>query len=158
MKLLWLVLLLSNLHNMIVALHSKHLLFAPSSRVLSLRRWALFLSTESQRTLSPGSHVAEMEIKKSRFLGHAQHAENWNEAQAYISQVKSEHPKARHWCYAFQCGVNPVSERCSDDGEPTGTAGSPILGMVYIPKGTCCIYGMLWLDRSYSNSCLFSLY
>lgn len=68
-------------------------------------------------------------MKKSRFLGYAKHAENWNEALAYIEEVKAEHPKGRHWCYGFQCGVNPVSERCSDDGEPTGTAGLPILGM-----------------------------
>jgi hypothetical protein len=100
---------------------------------------AIFMSTQQQpqhagetRTLAPGSHVSEMEIKKSRFLGHAKHVETWEEAQAYINEVKLEHPKARHWCYGFQCGVNPVSERCSDDGEPTGTAGSPILG-------TCCV-------------------
>jgi hypothetical protein len=85
-------------------------------------------STEATRTLAPGSHMSEMEVKKSRFLGHAKHAENWAEAVAYIEEIKAEHPKARHWCYGFQCGVNPVSERCSDDGEPTGTAGLPILG------------------------------
>lgn len=74
--------------------------------------------------------MSELEVKKSRFLGYAKHAENWNEALAYIEEVKAEHPKGRHWCYGFQCGVNPVSERCSDDGEPTGTAGLPILGAI----------------------------
>ena len=85
-------------------------------------------STETIRTLAPGSHVSELEVKKSRFLGYATHAENWDDAITYIEQVKAEHPKARHWCYGFQCGYNPVNERCSDDGEPTGTAGVPILG------------------------------
>lgn len=88
----------------------------------------LYMSSQVQRTLGPGSHVSEMEVKKSRFIGYAQHAETWDEAQDYIEQIRIEHPKARHTCYGFQCGVNPVSERCSDDGEPTGTAGLPILG------------------------------
>ena len=83
---------------------------------------------ETHRTLAPGSHFSEMEVKKSRFLGYAKHVENWSDAQSYIEEIKREHPKGRHWCYAFRAGVNPVSERCSDDGEPTGTAGQPILG------------------------------
>ena len=85
-------------------------------------------STETQRTLGPGSHISEMEVKKSRFIGYAKHVSTWENAQEYIEQVKMEHPKARHWCYGFRGGYNPVSERCSDDGEPTGTAGLPILG------------------------------
>jgi putative IMPACT (imprinted ancient) family translation regulator len=85
-------------------------------------------STEAQRTLAPGSHVSEMEVKKSRFLGYAKHVENWDEAQTYMEEVKAEHPKARHWCYGVRFGVSPVSERSSDDGEPSGTAGQPILG------------------------------
>lgn len=88
----------------------------------------VFMSTKTTKTLSEGPHVSEMEVKKSRFLGYAKHAENWKEATAYIEEVKVLHPKARHWCYGFQCGVDPVSERCSDDGEPAGTAGLPILG------------------------------
>ena len=98
--------------------------FSPAIRTTS----TIFSSTDASRTLAPGSHTSEMEVKKSRFLGYAKHAENWNEALAYIEEVKAEHPKGRHWCYGFQCGMNPVSERCSDDGEPTGTAGVPILG------------------------------
>lgn len=74
--------------------------------------------------------MSEMEVKKSRFLGYATHADNWDDATTYLEQVKAEHPKARHWCYGFQCGYNPVHQRCSDDGEPTGTAGAPILGAI----------------------------
>lgn len=70
-----------------------------------------------------------MEVKKSRFLGYATKAETWDEAKEYIDWIKLEHPKARHWCYGFQCGFNPVQERSNDDGEPQGTAGTPILGM-----------------------------
>lgn len=84
----------------------------------------------TQQTLAPGSHMSEMEIKKSRFLGYAQHADSWQAAQDYIAEIKQLHPKARHWCVGFRCGVNPVQERSSDDGEPQGTAGAPILGAI----------------------------
>jgi putative IMPACT (imprinted ancient) family translation regulator len=124
MKLISLVILIGV--KMIVAFQSKSLVFPRTLR--SPFRSISLMSTDTTRTLAPGSHVSEMEVKKSRFLGYAQHAENWDQAQAYIQQVKAEHPKGRHWCYAVQHGVNPVSERCSDDGEPTGTAGVPILG------------------------------
>ena len=83
---------------------------------------------EGTRTLSPGLHVSETMVKKSRFVAYARHVATWEEAQACIEDIRSEHPKARHWCYGFRCGFDPVSERCSDDGEPTGTAGTPILG------------------------------
>jgi putative IMPACT (imprinted ancient) family translation regulator len=83
---------------------------------------------EALTTLQSGSYWAELEIKKSRFLGYAQRTETWKEAQDYVATVRSEHPKARHVCFGFVAGVNPVQERCSDDGEPTGTAGVPILG------------------------------
>lgn len=88
-------------------------------------------STEATTTLDAGSHQSELEVKKSRFIGYAQHCETWKEAQDYINNVvKVEHPKARHVCFGFVAGFNPVQERCSDDGEPTGTAGLPILGAI----------------------------
>lgn len=81
------------------------------------------------KTLESGSHQAEMEVKKSRFIGYAQRVESWEQAQEYLADVKREHPKARHWCYGFKCGTN--NERSSDDGEPSGTAGAPILGAIH---------------------------
>lgn len=83
------------------------------------------------RTLAPGSHMTEMEIKKSRFLAYATRADSWQDAHNYVQTIKIEHPKARHWCYGY-CGGrgHPVTERCSDDGEPSGTAGSPILSAI----------------------------
>lgn len=83
-----------------------------------------------QRTLAEGEFSSEMEVKKSRFIGYARHVKTWDDAQMYIEKVKNEHPKARHWCYGFRSGANPVNERCSDDGEPTGTAGAPILSAI----------------------------
>lgn len=89
-------------------------------------------SPQSQRTLGRGSHQAEMEVKKSRFIGYATHVESWGEAQEYLRSIKGQHPKARHWCYGFRCGGGPssIEERCGDDGEPTGTAGLPILSAI----------------------------
>lgn len=94
--------------------------------------WVSTDAVEPIRTLGPGSHKAEMEVKKSRFIGYAKNVDSWEDAKRYIDEVKQEHPKGRHWCYGFQCGINPVTERSSDDGEPTGTAGAPILGMFSI--------------------------
>jgi putative IMPACT (imprinted ancient) family translation regulator len=82
----------------------------------------------SSTTLAPGLHEAEMEVKKSRFIGYAQHVTTWKEAQDFLNIIKEEHPKSRHIAFGFVAGSNPVQERCSDDGEPTGTAGLPVLG------------------------------
>mmetsp|Transcript_16850 Transcript_16850/g.26126 ORF Transcript_16850/g.26126 Transcript_16850/m.26126 type:complete len:313 (+) Transcript_16850:124-1062(+) len=87
-------------------------------------------SAENQETLAPGSHVAELEIKKSRFVGYAKHVTSWKEAKEYIEEIKIEHPKCRHACVGFVCGTNPQTERSNDDGEPTGTAGAPILAAI----------------------------
>lgn len=73
-------------------------------------------------------HAAEQVIKKSRFISYAKQCDNWSDAKDFIAAVKEEHPKARHWCFGWVAGHNPVQERASDDGEPTGTAGAPILG------------------------------
>ena len=98
------------------------------------RRFAVRLlssgSSETLTTLDVGSHQSELVVKKSQFIGYAQHVETWKEAQDYLDVVRAEHPKARHVCFGFVAGVNPVQERCSDDGEPTGTAGVPILAAI----------------------------
>jgi uncharacterized YigZ family protein len=80
-----------------------------------------------------------MEIKKSRFIGYARHVDSWSEAQVFINAMKKEHPKARHWCFAY-CG-GAASERSSDDGEPTGTAGAPILQAIRseVLSDTLCV-------------------
>lgn len=86
-------------------------------------------STTSQKTIAEGIYSDEQIIKKSRFIGIIQHCESWKDAQDFIAAVRAEHPKSRHVCFGFVAGVNPVTERSSDDGEPTGTGGAPILGM-----------------------------
>lgn len=71
----------------------------------------------------------ELEIKRSRFLGRAARTDTEAQARAFIAQVRSTYPDARHHCSAFilvPADSRPV-ERSSDDGEPSGTAGQPML-------------------------------
>ena len=65
--------------------------------------------------------------KKSRFIASIAPAESEEEATAFIEAVKKKHYDARHNCPAFIVGRNRELTRCSDDGEPSGTAGKPIL-------------------------------
>ncbi|MBR5800501.1 MAG: YigZ family protein [Lachnospiraceae bacterium] len=65
--------------------------------------------------------------KKSRFIAAIAPAESEEEALAFIESVRKKHYDARHNCPAFIIGQNKELTRCSDDGEPSGTAGKPIL-------------------------------
>jgi uncharacterized YigZ family protein len=103
---------------------------SPLARLPNMSSSSSDNANHAQRTLAEGAFDAEMEVKKSRFIGYAKHVKTWDEAQAYMEVVKREHPKARHWCHGFRSGANPVNERCSDDGEPSGTAGAPILNAI----------------------------
>ena len=93
-------------------------------------------------TLEDGLHEDEQTIKKSRFIGLATNCASWSAAQDFITQVRADHPKARHVCFGFVAGVNPVQERASDDGEPTGTGGAPIVGAIKgenLSDVVCCV-------------------
>lgn len=69
--------------------------------------------------------------KKSRFIGYAVPAESEEEALAAVEKIKKKHYDARHNCYAFSIGTGPQPLlRFSDDGEPQGTAGKPILEVI----------------------------
>ena len=72
---------------------------------------------------SPGE--SELTEKRSRFLGHVRMVESEEEAKAFIAEMKRKYYDARHncWCYAVRGGA----ERYSDDGEPQGSAGIPML-------------------------------
>lgn len=71
--------------------------------------------------------TGEIEEKKSRFICHVQPVETEEEAVAFINAKKKEYWDARHNCSAFVIGKNAELTRCSDDGEPAGTAGRPML-------------------------------
>ena len=69
----------------------------------------------------------EIEIKKSRFICHLKRVADENEATAFIEAVKKEHSKANHNCSAYLIGEHNEIQRAHDDGEPSGTAGVPML-------------------------------
>lgn len=72
----------------------------------------------------------EIEEKKSRFIAHIMPVETEEEAVLYIDQMKKKYWDARHNCSAFVIGDNQEYTRCSDDGEPSGTAGKPMLDVL----------------------------
>lgn len=71
----------------------------------------------------------ELEIKRSQFIGIARRTTTEAEARAFIDDVRSRYPDARHHCNAFMIHMDQAQpiERSSDDGEPAGTAGQPML-------------------------------
>ena len=81
------------------------------------------------RTIKEDGQVQE-EIKKSRFICHAKRVYSEEEARAFITTIKKEHYKATHNCSAFIIGERSEIKRTSDDGEPSGTAGVPMLGVL----------------------------
>ena len=81
------------------------------------------------RTIKEDGQVQE-EIKKSRFICHAKRVYSEEEARDFITAIKKEHYKATHNCSAFVVGERSEIKRTSDDGEPSGTAGVPMLGVL----------------------------
>ena len=81
------------------------------------------------RTIKGDGQVQE-EIKKSRFICHAKRVHSEEEARDFITATKKEHYKATHNCSAFIIGERSEIKRTSDDGEPSGTAGVPMLGVL----------------------------
>ncbi len=68
--------------------------------------------------------------KGSKFISYALSVQSEQEFKEKLSNIKSEHPKATHHCYAYRIGDEGKLYRQNDDGEPSGTAGKPILGQI----------------------------
>jgi len=73
---------------------------------------------------------AEFEEKKSVFIGYVKRVYSEEEARSFINEIKSMHKEARHNVYSYVIGQNMGIQRYSDDGEPQGTAGIPVLEVV----------------------------
>ena len=73
--------------------------------------------------------IFEEEIKKSRFITYIRHTEGMEQAKAFWAEIRALHPHARHHCWATVAGQPKDSQQYgfSDDGEPSGTAGKPML-------------------------------
>lgn len=77
-----------------------------------------------------GTAAAEYTIKKSRFIASLQAVQTPAEAAAFVEQTRKRYWDARHNCYAYQLGADGTIQKSSDDGEPAGTAGRPMLDVL----------------------------
>jgi len=84
---------------------------------------------DTYRTLGGPSEGAWRD-RGSKFLAYAFPASSESGCKARLEEVKQAHPKARHHCYAYRLGLDQNNFRANDDGEPSGTAGRPILGQI----------------------------
>ncbi len=73
---------------------------------------------------------AEVVVKKSRFIGYAKQVVSEEQAAQFIEEIKKEHPGATHHCSAYLVGERDEFQKQSDDGEPSGTAGRPIMEVI----------------------------
>ncbi len=74
--------------------------------------------------------TAEYKNRGSRFIAIAHPVKAIADCKQKIAEVKKEYPKARHYCFAYRLGLDSNQYRVSDDGEPSATAGRPILGQI----------------------------
>jgi uncharacterized YigZ family protein len=76
----------------------------------------------------PGT--AEYKDRGSKFIAYAYPIESIEDFKKHLQQIKKEHPKAEHHCFAYRIGTDGNTFRVNDDGEPSGSAGKPILGQL----------------------------
>ncbi len=123
--------------------------------------------TESYKTVRQAGHN-EVTIQKSRFIGYASPCSNEEEAIRFIQEIREQHREARHHCYAYIIGSNSGVMRYSDDGEPGGTAGMPMLDLLKKEQTVnCCVVvvryfggillGTGGLVRAYTQGCKLAL-
>ncbi|MDO4640623.1 MAG: YigZ family protein [Neisseria sp.] len=87
------------------------------------------MSVNNYKTLAAPS-FGEFKDKGSKFMAFAYPIQTAEDVKEYVKDLRQEHHKARHWCYAYRIGVVGLQFRVNDDGEPSGSAGRPILGQI----------------------------
>ena len=107
------------------------------------------MASEYLTLARPGQ--GEYEEKKSRFLGKAVHIESEEEAAAFIAGIRKQYYDARHNCYAWVLGEGSERKKSSDDGEPSGTAGPPILRVI---EGSGCTNVLVIVTRYFGGTLL----
>ena len=85
--------------------------------------------TDEYRTIS-GTSEGYYTEKRSKFLAFAHHVQTVDEVKDIIAQYRKKYYDARHVCYAYMLGAERLEFRANDDGEPSSTAGKPILGQI----------------------------
>jgi uncharacterized YigZ family protein len=104
-------------------------LFQSTLQVVKFAANIEFLS-DQYLTLSEEVQSILLKEKGSKFYGFAVPVTNEDQIPDYLIKIKKLHPKASHHCFAFRLGKTKNHYRASDDGEPSGTAGLPILGQI----------------------------
>lgn len=89
---------------------------------------------EEFKTISKNA-VAQIEVKKSKFIASVFYVESAQEVEKYLKETKKKYYDAKHNCYAYRIvekdeGQEAIKEKSSDDGEPSGTAGAPMLNIL----------------------------
>ena len=85
---------------------------------------------DTYKTIELAIGDALFKEKGSKFIGYVFPIGSEDDVKIKISQLKKKHHAARHWCYAWQLGVEDVCYRVNDDGEPNNSAGNPIYGQI----------------------------
>lgn len=118
-------------------------------------------------TVRKGAEI-ELVVRKSRFVTYIQHVTSREEAQSFLNSIKAVHRDAVHHCFAYRVGELGMEARMSDDGEPSGTAGKPILFCLQkssITDVICIVVryfggtklGVGPLARAYAEACSLAL-
>lgn len=105
---------------------------------------------EQYRTIKENA-VSESIEKKSKFIARIYRVETPEEAEAYLQQIRKKYWDATHHCYAYQIGERDEIQRFSDDGEPQGTAGKPILDVL---KGKAIKNTLIIVTRYFGGTLL----
>ncbi len=88
------------------------------------------IQNDTYKTLKEASKEILFKEKNSKFFGYAFPVSSEEEIKKHIEHLKKEHFSARHWCYAYQIGIEKTHYRANDDGEPNNSAGMPIYGQI----------------------------
>ena len=85
--------------------------------------------TDTFKTIKEEAY-GEFRDRGSKFQAYAKSIDDVEQWNAFLEKIKKQHPKSRHACYAYRLGPDKNDFRANDDGEPSGTAGRPILGQI----------------------------
>lgn len=88
------------------------------------------LENDTYKTIKIANENALFKEKGSKFIGYVYPVTSENEVKMHLDMLKKKHHTARHWCYAWQLGIEEIYYRANDDGEPNNSAGQPIYGQI----------------------------
>jgi len=87
-------------------------------------------SFDTYKTIAAPTEEILLKEKSSKFYGYAYPVLNEEDIKKHLDELRKKHPGAVHFCYAYQIGVEKISYRANDDGEPSNSAGAPIYGQI----------------------------